>query len=255
MSAWRDDPVHCGRLSPDPLSDGLEVRADGTAYCKTHRLLGLIDELAGAGPVTLVTGASDASANGMTAAMLPPNVRAWFSTNAASHRVRPLPIGFVWSETRMAAMEGAARIPRRPRNTLFVCHTARPQNPDREALLGRFSGCRWATVAGGKSPHDLPPHAFYQELRRHAYVLAPEGAGPDTHRLWEALAMGCVPVALRSPVHRQWEHLPVLWVDSWEEVEIGLLADRLPALQAALAGPLPELTWSHWQGKIAATCA
>jgi len=39
---------------------------------------------------------------------------------------------------------------------------------------------------------------YLNEMNRHKYVLCPVGHGPDTHRLWEAIALGCIPI-VESP--------------------------------------------------------
>jgi hypothetical protein len=39
---------------------------------------------------------------------------------------------------------------------------------------------------------------YLYEMNRHKYVLCPVGHGPDTHRLWEAIALGCIPI-VESP--------------------------------------------------------
>ena len=40
---------------------------------------------------------------------------------------------------------------------------------------------------------------FLRAMAGHAFVLAPHGHGLDTHRLWEALYMGCVPITHAAP--------------------------------------------------------
>jgi hypothetical protein len=47
-------------------------------------------------------------------------------------------------------------------------------------------------------PQD--PYRYRRELVRYRYVACPPGNGPDTHRLWEALALGVTPVVLDSPM-------------------------------------------------------
>jgi hypothetical protein len=68
-------------------------------------------------------------------------------------------------------------------------------------------------------------------MREHRYVLAPHGHGLDTHRLWEALYMGCIPIVQRSAMDsRLLADLPVLLVDTYEEVTPRLLRGRYDGL-------------------------
>ena len=60
---------------------------------------------------------------------------------------------------------------------------------------------------------------FLSQLRAHDFVLCPRGNGTDTHRLWETLYMGGIPIVRRTdcwlPLLRD---LPVVVVDEWAEV-------------------------------------
>ncbi|KAH9586475.1 hypothetical protein LSM04_004785 [Trypanosoma melophagium] len=61
-------------------------------------------------------------------------------------------------------------------------------------------------------------------LSQHRFVLAPRGNGMDTHRLWEALYMGSVPIVERSTMDsRLLSGLPVLLVDNFADVTPSLL--------------------------------
>lgn len=63
---------------------------------------------------------------------------------------------------------------------------------------------------------------FYDRLWRSKYVVCPEGEGHDTHRLYESLYFGAVPVLLRgNPLTHMYERLqlPIKWVDSWESID------------------------------------
>ena len=45
---------------------------------------------------------------------------------------------------------------------------------------------------------NLDPYSYRRQLVKYQYVACPAGNGQDSHRLWEALALGVVPVLLRS---------------------------------------------------------
>ena len=63
---------------------------------------------------------------------------------------------------------------------------------------------------------------FYDRIWRSKYVVCPEGEGHDTHRLYESIYFGAVPILLRgNPLTHMYERLglPIKWVDSWETIE------------------------------------
>ena len=60
--------------------------------------------------------------------------------------------------------------------------------------------------------------AFWRLLQAHTFALAPSGAGLDTHRLYEILFMGSIPIVLSSPMDAFYtQNFPILIVESWEQ--------------------------------------
>lgn len=56
------------------------------------------------------------------------------------------------------------------------------------------------------------------ELKQSFFCLAPNGNGIDTHRLWESLYVGTIPIVTRSINSVQYEgKLPIVFVDSWAQ--------------------------------------
>ena len=79
-------------------------------------------------------------------------------------------------------------------------------------------------------PAFLPRFQSWMRQTQFAFVLSPEGNGPDTHRLWEALALGCVPIVKRNFLSPFLSDLPVLVVDDWRQISSGYLRDSLDLL-------------------------
>ncbi len=79
--------------------------------------------------------------------------------------------------------------------------------------LDYFQRCPWATVEA-QVPHDQ----FMHTMSRAHFVVCPMGYGLDTHRFYEAYAMGCVPIVVTSGLDPLYEKFGALIVDTWEEV-------------------------------------
>ena len=58
---------------------------------------------------------------------------------------------------------------------------------------------------------------------KYAFVVSPFGNGLDTHRTWEALILGCIPIVRSSGLDSMYEDLPVLIVKKWGDVTPALL--------------------------------
>ncbi len=67
---------------------------------------------------------------------------------------------------------------------------------------------------------QLSPAQHSESLRKYAFVLSPEGNGLDTHRTWEAMYLGCVPIVSSSYMSEAFAELGLpLWVvNSYDEI-------------------------------------
>ncbi len=60
---------------------------------------------------------------------------------------------------------------------------------------------------------------YLECLRKYAFTACPVGNGIDTHRLWEVLYMGGIPVIKKNLVlESMLEELPFVLVDDWEQI-------------------------------------
>lgn len=61
--------------------------------------------------------------------------------------------------------------------------------------------------------------AYIEELAQYKFCASPQGNGVDTHRMWECLYLGVIPVVVRNPILQRWfSGLPILWIDSFQQV-------------------------------------
>eukprot|EP00965_Chrysotila_dentata_P239975 6203413-Pleurochrysis_carterae.AAC.2 len=106
--------------------------------------------------------------------------------------------------------------------------------------------------------HHIAPHRprtqarllgrYLEELGRYHFVLAPRGNGIDTHRLWEALLVGTIPIVkvMRSLLH--FEHAcvpPGQGVSAlsllWQDVDSALQTDIIVAFCVSKSHFYPSL--------------
>jgi hypothetical protein len=63
----------------------------------------------------------------------------------------------------------------------------------------------------------LDKQEYFLELKRHKYAICPRGNALDTHRLWECFYLDVIPIMLRRDSVGI-NHLPILFVDEWEDL-------------------------------------
>ena len=71
----------------------------------------------------------------------------------------------------------------------------------------------------------------YSQWSKYKFVISPRGEGEDCHRTWEALYIGCIPIVLSSNLNELYHDLPILIVDSWDEITLSLLQSSYRNIQ------------------------
>jgi hypothetical protein len=59
---------------------------------------------------------------------------------------------------------------------------------------------------------------FYRTLKQSKFALCPQGEGMDTHRVYECILFGVIPIVVSSPLDSIYSKLPVLIIQNWNEV-------------------------------------
>jgi FkbM family methyltransferase len=74
--------------------------------------------------------------------------------------------------------------------------------------------------------NTLPFKQYLTTLKGYKYAISPPGNGVDCHRIWECLYLGVVPIVLKSAELNYFKDLPVLFVNSFQEINEDLLQDK-----------------------------
>jgi len=68
---------------------------------------------------------------------------------------------------------------------------------------------------------------YIEGLKEYAFVISPEGNGIDTHRTYEALMAGCVPIVEVDPgIVRKYSGLPILYTHDYSEISQSYLVEH-----------------------------
>jgi hypothetical protein len=59
---------------------------------------------------------------------------------------------------------------------------------------------------------------YRKKLINYMFVACPEGNGLDTHRFWEAIYLNVIPITINKNFYSQFENLPILAIDKWEDL-------------------------------------
>jgi hypothetical protein len=103
------------------------------------------------------------------------------------------------------------------------------ENSERSHAHRAFKDFKWVKVDTNITPqlhieHTNPEtirlrNDFYNKLKQTKFVICPFGAGKDTHRVYESLFFGCIPVIKTSFLDSMYNDIGGCWiVNDWSEV-------------------------------------
>ncbi len=242
--------IPAGRRAINPVQ--LAARDASVIYSHTDQIFGLFDALrTKPGRFIVVTAESDHAVTEQDFQARPWNVVEWFGMNVAAQHpaCRVLPLGLANSScsvtlkpTSLAGLPGDAE----KSAWLYVNHRVETNPAIRKAVYKIFQarvGEGWVTVQ--EPPASGEMGNYPQELARHRFVCCPPGNGIDTHRMWEALYTGTIPVVLRSPVTEAFADLPIVQVSDYAEVTLPFLQQKYEELSRREFA-WDKLTLSYW---------
>jgi len=162
----------------------------------------------------LITFNSDKSFTYYHYSMIKPYVNKVYSMNNTVEQVKTLPIGFRdWPfETRTNIIKvGEMNL---DKNILLYMNFVIVTNASkRNECFNVFKDLEWVT-----KKTNVSVESFYTDLKQSKYSLSPEGTGIDCHRIYESLYYDTIPILKTSLMDKFYKTLPVIIVNSWEEV-------------------------------------
>ncbi len=220
------------------------------------------------GPVVLVSGDLDDPALLPDASVLDsPNLVRWFAQNLHTDHPKAvaLPLGVDYHSIEENARPDWGRRSSHLSQEKVLMELRRKDLPRARKVLLNFTlatnpAARGACTEALKDsplarslPVGTPREAVWNAMLRASFMACPDGTGVDTHRLWEALALRCIPIVTRPPppMERLYRTLPIAIVDSWDEVTEENLASWEEEHRQAPGSPIPApATFAHWKRQI-----
>ena len=217
----RRSPVLCDYINQFDVS---QLTDSSIVFCKFDYIEYLLKYLQNHNcntPFVLLTGQSDYpitdTAYQFVQSYIPVK---WWGCNNQSRMANGVPLGIADDFCNLTVKENFQQT--KGNRLLYVNHRVETFPSVRKPLYQLFMDKPWATV---REPMKKGKTDMYkEELIDHKFMLCPRGNGVDTHRMWEALYSGVIPVVQRSRVHSYLEgKLPILFVDDYKELNESFL--------------------------------
>jgi hypothetical protein len=186
-----------------------------------------------------------------------PNAK-WYCVNKQTTKVNGIPLGItndcadgpahpIFGNIPM--MVEVASSPRTIQNLLYLNFSLWTYPAERQPILDAYRNQSWATYEENIVSMDGRKH-YLQSIRNHTFVACPRGNGIDTHRLWETLYMGSIPIVKKDLAHSDWLDLPILWIDDWIQLSEEYLIEQEKLIRSK-EWTMEKLKVGYWIKKIA----
>lgn len=202
--------------------------------------------------LVLITHNSDHPVNSDLYNEKPPNILYWFAQNVVIERpdLVPIPIGLERPHKGMSwdttVIDRVREEKHEVLDKAFLCMNPNTNPSMRNRAIGELREKPWVTYIDG-STHPLSFEQHCRELKRHRFVICPPGNGVDCIRVWESLYLdGATPIVLRGHGYDTFD-LPMVQVDSWDNVDFIMTHPHPPALNKHLCA---EMDMNYWARRI-----
>ena len=184
---------------------------------------------------------------------IPENVIKWYSVNVntTNPKVEAIPTGLVnkwWSPEigKYDKMIGKWEENRIYQNLVYMDHNIIQNPKDRLHAYEVLGDKPWVT----SRREGLNFESFLDKVYNHKFVICPQGNGMGTHREWETLYMGNIPIMKRdlNMIHYEGK-LPILLVNDWKDVTEYFLNLQYDLIKAKQWNE-EMLTFTYWKNKI-----
>jgi hypothetical protein len=186
--------------------------------------------------------------------IIPDNVIKWYAQNVniKDPKIESIPIGlqnnrWLKQDNKKVIIVEQLKKPRQNTNLVYLNCDVNTNPSKRKILYMLFDKKPWVTSVKGRNGFNVKD--YFKNLYDHKFVLCPEGNGIDTHRIWETLYVGSIPIIKRNINSQYYTDLPICFVDRWEDITESFLIkehERIISSEWNLA----KLNFSFWKNKI-----
>jgi hypothetical protein len=184
----------------------------------------------------------------------PSNIISWFSQNVEylNPILKSIPIGLensIWFTdiNKKGKILDKINENKNIKNYLYINHNIRTFPQDRNEPYQIFKNKEWVTMVNGFNGQNF--NQYLDSIYNHKFVLAPRGNGIDTHRLWECLYLGAIPITKKIINSSFYEDLPICFVDKWSDITEDFLNKEYERITNT-RWDLEKLNFDYWKNKI-----
>lgn len=215
----------------DTSLDPGQIQPGNTIFVKTDYLGDFFQKIHPhiAHPYILISHNSDHPAPDKYAEFLKDDkLLAWFAQNYdgyPSPKMHPIPIGLANSHWKHGNFEEILKTKKKKFlkwHLAYLNITTQTFSEERKKVVDLFKTQSYCLKKKTRNYRT-----FLNDIASSCFIISPRGNGLDTHRFWEALYMGSIPIVKSSSLDPLYKKFPVLIVSNWEKVTQKLLKKNI----------------------------
>jgi len=206
------------------ITKNLKIFKNATIFTHTDFLLDLfkvIKKLPKNFNLNIVSHQSDLLINEKIYKLKPNCVEKWFAINVdfSAADLIPIPLGLAnkFSNKNIQPLE-IKNLKNKfniiKSNLLYVNFEINTNKIEREYLYKKFDNKSWVKI----DKPNLTKDEYINNISSSEFLLCPWGNGIDTHRIWESLLIGSIPITKKHTTFSYSKELPILFVDNFDQV-------------------------------------
>ncbi len=201
--------------------------------------------------LTLITSQTDDKISKKNIKKLPKQFSRWYSINVdcTDPKLISIPLGLSNGYDKNLDLDDNLinidlnSFTKRKENLLYLSFEDNTNIRHRSGLKNYFSQFKWAKILYKKNEIV----EYENDLRISNFVLCPQGNGIDTHRIWETLYCGSIPIIEDHIGFNQFKNLPIMFVDDFYKITEKSLENFLDTLQVK---DLDMIDFHYWTNEI-----
>ena len=178
--------------------------------------------------LTLITHQSDIEINNKLYSKKPKAISRWFSVNVSIEKedLYSIPIGFAndhYNKNINPDIYGKKNQATKKSNHIYINFNPNTNFIEREKILKTYNDNKDFVI----STNNSEMAKYRDDLEKYKYVLCPPGNGIQTHRLWEAMYFGSIPVVKDSILYKNFKKLNIIFVDNFKNIKVNELEKNI----------------------------
>lgn len=217
-------------------------------FCKTDFLQTLFNNLKDCKvPHVLITHNSDQLINEDVYNTRPDCIKRWYAENVdyETPDLIPIPLGVerpdgMGYSADMSILRDQMREEKKFKNLVYTCHNKYTNRAVRGVVSELHISRPWIT----HDEYGVRFNHYIDQVYNHMFTLCPRGNGYDTHRLWECLYLGNIPVTDNVYINRVFaKTLPIILIDDWSKFNLMSLMSACQNISNVNLEPLKIDYW------------